>query len=149
MLSSLRKENRATLGFDTQSQPTDEEKADTISSLTGEQKDVIRRDFIIKHLSDTYGDCKQSHLLLEFASLHFPVKVREIKELYNEVYKKRHTRIEERIRQLQPFTDNPEPETVETDDIPPYHRLPEHAYVGDIPQEEEELLNTVDDEPAA
>jgi hypothetical protein len=65
------------------------------------------------------------------------------------VYKKRHTRIEERIRQLQPFTDKSESETVETDDIPLYPGLPEHAYVGDIPQEEEELLNTVSDEPAA
>jgi hypothetical protein len=108
--------------------------------------------------------------LLEFASLHFPVKVREIKELYNEVYKKRHTRIEERIHQLQPFTDEteetvvsaaasegqaenmPTPETFdapETDDIPLYPGLPGHAYVDDIPQEEEELLNTVDEETAA
>jgi hypothetical protein len=36
-----------------------------------------------------------------------------------------------------------------TDDIPLYPGAPEHAYVGDIPQEEDELLNTVSDEPAA
>jgi hypothetical protein len=94
--------------------------------------------------------------------------------LSNEVYKKRHIRNEERIRQLQPFTNNTEPEetavsstgeeqvenlpaepeTVETDDIPPYPELPEHEYVGDIPQEEEEeeeeeLLNTVSEETDA
>jgi ParB family chromosome partitioning protein len=181
MLSSLRKENFAKFGFNAQTRLTDEEKAGAIASLTDEQKDVIRRDFIVKHLSDTSGDSKQSHLLLEFAELHFPDKVKQIKEQYNEVYKKRHIRIEERIRELQPFTDKQEPEkiaiaesvvlneeqpeTVETsveetpdpgtfddpdmDDIPLYPGLPEQARIGEIPEGEEELFDTVCEEMAA
>ncbi|MDR1343794.1 MAG: hypothetical protein LBJ39_00415 [Tannerellaceae bacterium] len=53
-----------------QPQPTDEEKVDAVVTLNDEQKDVIRRDFIVKHLSDTSCGCKQSHLLLKFAPLH-------------------------------------------------------------------------------
>jgi ParB family chromosome partitioning protein len=179
MLSSLRKENYGMFGFGTHSQPTAEEKAAVIESLASEQKDVIRRNFIVKHLSDTFGDCKQSYLLLEFAALHFPDKVSRIKEQYNEVYKKRHIRIEERIRELQPFTDEQEtkgtvtaepvaesevqPETLpaepetgettfdepDTDDIPLYPGLPEYARIGEIPEEEDGFLYTVDEEVAA
>jgi ParB family chromosome partitioning protein len=108
MLSFTRKENFAKLGLDNQYSLSDEEKAGIIPSLTAEQKNIIRRDFIVKHLSETSGNCKQSQLLFEFAALHFPDKVREIKEQYNEAYRKKHVRIEERIRELQPFTDKPE-----------------------------------------
>jgi ParB family chromosome partitioning protein len=167
MLSSLRKENLAKLGLGTQTRLTDEEKEGVIASLTDEQKNIIKRDFIIKHLTDTFGNRRQSHLLLEFATLHFPEKVKQIKELHNENYKKKHIRIEERIREIQPFTNTlaeeaaPVPETIETDeekivvpdtfeepateDIPLYPGLPEHARIGEIPEEEEELLGTVYD----
>jgi len=75
---------------------------DAIASLTEEQKNIIRRDFLVRHLSDTFGERRQSHLLIEFASLHFPGEVSQIKQKHNEVYKKRHIRIEERIVALQP-----------------------------------------------
>ena len=101
MFASLRKENFAALGFNTQTQLTDEEKEGIIASLTDEQKNIIKRDFIIKHLSDTSGNRRQSHLLLEFAALHFPDKVNEIKKMHNESYKKKNVRINQRIREIQ------------------------------------------------
>ena len=156
MLSSLRKENYGTFGWNPQSMITNEEKAGIIASLTDEQKNIIRRDFIIRHLSETFGDCKQSHLLLEFASLHFPDKVAAIKEQYNGEYRKKHIRIEERIRELQPFTgkqelESAEPETAgtfddpDTNETPLYTGLPEHARIGEIPEEEEQMFNPVED----
>jgi ParB family chromosome partitioning protein len=175
MLSFTRKENFARLGIDNRYSLSDGEKAGIISSLTAEQKSLIKRDFIVKHLSDTSGNCEQSQLLLEFAALHFPDKVKEIKEQYNEAYRKKHIRIEERIRELQPFTDRPEdtktaitetvtaseeqPENIpadpgtfdepDTEDIPVYPGLPEHATVGEIPEEEEQAFGTVYEETAA
>jgi ParB family chromosome partitioning protein len=164
MLSFTRKENFTKLGISNHYSLSDEEKAGIIPSLTTEQKNVIKRDFIVKHLSDTSGNCKQSQLLLEFAALHFPDKVREIKEQYNEAYRKKHIRIEERIRELQPFNsekaeeavvageeqpetvETPDPETFDdpdTADIPLYPGLPEHASVGEIPEEKEEAFNKV------
>jgi ParB family chromosome partitioning protein len=175
MLSFTRKENFTKLGIGSQYVLSDEEKAGIIPSLTAEQKNIIRRDFIVKQLSDTSGNGKQSQLLLEFAALHFPDKVKEIKEQYNEIYKKKHLRIEERIRELQPFTDkqedtetalaatvatneeqpeNPpaEPETFDdpdTEDIPLYPGLPEHVRIGEIPDAEEAAFDMAYEEIAA
>lgn len=174
MLFSLRKENFAKLRFNTQIGLTDKEKDGIIASLTDEQKNIIKRDFIIKHLTDTSADRGLSHLLLEFATLHFPEKVKQIKELHNDNYRKKHIRIEERIREIQPFTGTLAKETgnvpeqteeavvieseetagpdvfinPDMDDIPLYPGLPERVSVGEIP-EEEEYLNTVYEEIAA
>jgi ParB family chromosome partitioning protein len=165
MLSFTRKENFTKLGITGQYSLSDEEKAGIIPSLTTEQKNIIRRDFIVKHLSDTFGNSKQSQLLLEFAALHFPDKVKEIKEQYNEAYRKKHIRIEERIRELQPYSNEnakvvpalesavPESEETfdepDTEDIPVYPGLPEHASIGEIPEEDEQPFDTVYEETAA
>jgi hypothetical protein len=74
MLSFTRKEHFAKLGITNQYSFSDEEKAGIIPSLTTEQKNIIHRDFIVKHLSDTSGNSKQSQLLLEFAALFYPCK---------------------------------------------------------------------------
>jgi ParB family chromosome partitioning protein len=119
MLSCFRHENYQKLGLEAQSRFTDEEKAGIIASLNEEQKNIIRRDFIVKNLTQTSGDCRQSHLLIDFASLHFPDEVRQIKNKCNDVYKKRHNRIEERIRELQPYSSvKNEEETVEAEVVP-------------------------------
>ncbi len=83
----------------------DEDKIAIISNLTEEQKTVIRRDYLIKHLSDTLGITKKTYLMLEFARLHLPDELGEIEAKYNEVYTKRHARIEERLRALQTATE--------------------------------------------
>ena len=110
MLSSLRGENYGKFDIKSPGMLTDEEKDTITASLTEEQKNVIRRDFIIKHLSNTFSDRRQSHILIEFAALHFPKKVAEIKQRHNEVYKKRNIRIEDKIRALQPVLASPKAE---------------------------------------
>lgn len=167
MLSFTRKENFAKLGIESRYSLSDEEKAGITSSLATEQKNIIRRDFIARHLSDTSGNCKQSQLLLEFASLHFPDKVSEIKRQYNEIYRKKHERIEERIRELQPFSSEnavataiepaapavPESEEAfddtDTNDVPLYPGLPEQAAIGEIPDDDGEIMEAVYEEFAA
>ena len=113
MLSSLRKENYGKMGINSPSMLTDEDKAGVLNSLTEEQKNIIRRDFIVRFLSDTSGERRQSHLLIEFASLHFPGEVNQIKQKQNEIYKKRHIRIEERILALQPVAGQQDAENAE------------------------------------
>ena len=71
-----------------------------IKNLTEEQKTVIRRDFLVKHLSEAVGVSKKSYLMLEFASLHFPEEVTATENRYNNVYQKRHERILERLEAL-------------------------------------------------
>jgi ParB family chromosome partitioning protein len=79
---------------------TDEDKVMIINSLSEEQKTIIRRDYLIKHLSDASGISKKSCLMLEFACLHFPEVLAETESRYNEVYMKRHERITERLTAL-------------------------------------------------
>jgi ParB family chromosome partitioning protein len=79
---------------------SDEEKIQIINSLTEEQKTVIRRDFLVKHLSDAFGLSKKSYLMLEFARLHYSEALAETENKYNEVYTKRHERITERLTAL-------------------------------------------------
>ena len=67
-----------------------------IANLTAKQKAVIRRDFLIDNFKDAYGNNAAATLLLDFARKHMPDTLAEIESGYNEVYEKRHKRIEER-----------------------------------------------------
>ena len=74
----------------------DEEKMNIIANLTAKQKAVIRRDFLIDNFKGAYGNNATATLLLDFARKHMPDTLAEIESGYNEVYEKRHKRIEER-----------------------------------------------------
>jgi ParB family chromosome partitioning protein len=101
MLEDLKREHFALFTEDIDKwHLSDEEKITIINNLTEEQKTVIRRDFLIKHLSDAFGVSKKSYLMLEFARLHFPEVLTETEARYNEVYIKRHERIAERLEAL-------------------------------------------------
>ena len=67
-----------------------------IANLTAKQKAVIRRDFLIDNFKGAYGSNAAATLLLDFARKHMPDTLAEIESGYNEVYEKRHKRIEER-----------------------------------------------------
>ena len=79
---------------------SDDDKMAIINNLTDEQKTMISRDFLVKHLSNAFGISKKSYLMLEFARLHFPEALAETETKYNEVYQKRHERITERLEAL-------------------------------------------------
>ncbi|KAA6300735.1 MAG: hypothetical protein EZS26_003100, partial [Candidatus Ordinivivax streblomastigis] len=79
---------------------TEDDRIAIINNLTEEQKTLIRRDFLVKHLSDAFGVSKKSYLMLEFARLHFPETLAETECRYNEIYTKRHERITERLTTL-------------------------------------------------
>ena len=102
MLDDLKREHFALFLADTQDKwhLSDEDKIKIINSLTEEQKTLIRRDFLVKRLSDAFGLSKKSYLMLEFARLHFPEEVAGTENRYNEVYQKRHERIAERLEAL-------------------------------------------------
>jgi ParB family chromosome partitioning protein len=59
MLEDLKREHFALFTEDSDRwHLSDEEKITIINNLTEEQKTVIRRDFLVKHLSDTFGVSK-------------------------------------------------------------------------------------------
>ncbi len=99
LLASLRREHYAEVGLE-EKEPyhylTDGEKMDIIANLTAKQKAVIRRDFLIANFKNAFGGNAVASLLLDFAQKHMPEELAEIKNGHNEVYEKRHQRIEEK-----------------------------------------------------
>ena len=107
---------------------TDEEKMNIIANLTGKQKAIIRRDFLIANFKNASGSNATASLLLDFAEKHMPEELAAIKNGHNEVYEKRHQRIEEKkvvllvqekAKQEADQPDEPQPEAeVPTEEIP-------------------------------
>lgn len=98
MLSSLRRENFAILGISDEHTRylTDENKMNIIANLTAKTKAVIRRDYLIAHFKDASRNNATADLMLDFARKHMPDELAEIENNYNQIYEKRHQRIEER-----------------------------------------------------
>lgn len=104
LLSSLREENFAAVGIEGEEHSpylSDKEKANIVANLTPKAKAVIRRDFLIDNFQNAYRGNAVADLLLEFAGKHMPETLAEIKSAHDEVYEKRHRRIEEKKAVLQ------------------------------------------------
>lgn len=67
-----------------------------IENLTAKQKAVIRRDYLIANFKDAFGNNATASLLLDFAKKHMSEELANIQDGYNEVYEKKHQRIEEK-----------------------------------------------------
>lgn len=102
MLSNLRKEHFQTLGIGEEHSPylSDDEKLNIVANLTAKAKAVIRRDYLVANFKGAYGGNAAASLLLDFARKHIPETLADIKSGYDEVYEKRHKRIEEKKASL-------------------------------------------------
>lgn len=99
LLSSLRREHFAAVGIecgDAYHYLTDEEKMRIIDNLTAKEKALIRRDYLLANFKGAFGSNAIASLLLDFAQKHMPETLADIKSGHNEVYEKRHKRIEEK-----------------------------------------------------
>jgi len=122
LLSSLRREHYEAVELterEAYAPLTDKEKMAIIAKLNAKTKAIIRRDFLIDNFQGAYRTNAISGLLFAFAKKHMPDEFAAIESQYNEVYEKRHKKLEERIAQLEPAEQpEAEPETPETADIP-------------------------------
>ena len=117
LLSSLRREHYGAVGLterEAYAPLTDKEKMAVIANLNAKTKAIIRRDFLIANFQGAYRDNATADLLFAFAKKHMPEELTAIESQYNEVYEKRHKRLEERIAQLMP-KEQPEAEPESTD----------------------------------
>ena len=98
LLTSLRKEHYAAVGIDSENVYclSDKDKMNIIENLNGKAKAIIRRDFLLAKFQDAFGGNAVATLLLQFAEKHMPDTLAEIRKGYDEVYEKRHQRIEEK-----------------------------------------------------
>lgn len=121
LLSSLRKEHFTAVGIEEEHSCylSDEEKINIIGNLTAKQKALIRRDFLIANFKGAYGSNAIASLLLDFAQKHMPEELADIKNGHNEVYEKRHQRIEEKKAALLVQEQAEQEEAVETEEEQP------------------------------
>ena len=75
---------------------SNEDKMNIVANLTVKIKTIIRRDYLIANFRSAYGNNTEASLLLDFARKHMPEALATIENEYNEVYEKRHQRIEEK-----------------------------------------------------
>ena len=121
LLSSLRREHFTAVGLDEEHSYylSDEEKMKIINNLTAKEKALIRRDFLITNFKGAYGSNAIASLLLDFAWKHMPDELDNIKNEYNEVYEKRHRRIEEKKAALLVQEQAKQEETSQSKDTQP------------------------------
>ena len=103
MLPFLRREHFEAMSIETKETYyylKDEDKMNIIANLTAKQKAIIRRDFLISNFKNASGSNATASLLLDFAKKHMPDQLADIQNGHNEVYEKRHLRIEEKIAVL-------------------------------------------------
>lgn len=98
MLSSLRREHYVAVGIENENAYylSDKDRMNIIENLNGKTKAIIRRDFLIANFKNAYGNNAVASLLLDFAEKHMHEELAEIRKGYDEVYEKRHKRIEEK-----------------------------------------------------
>lgn len=127
LLSSLRKEHYEAVGLTdrkSHSALNDSEKMTILANLNAKTKAIIRRDFLIDNFKGAYRDNAIADLLLSFAKKHMPEELANIEAEYNEIYEKRHQRIEERKALLAKDTE-PEATEPEAEEAPQEESVPE------------------------
>jgi ParB family chromosome partitioning protein len=76
---------------------TEEVALGLYTALSEEQKNVLKRNFLTKHLILKNGSAKRTALLIELAKLHFPVEMAEIENVQNDEYQKKWAVIKEKM----------------------------------------------------
>lgn len=124
MLSALRKEHYTEVGLPEEKigYLSDEDKLDIVNHLTAKTKAIIRRDYLIENFKNAYRGNATASMLHDFAMKHMPDELTEIENGYNEVYDKRHQRLEEKkallLKEQQSEETPQEAEETPMEDIP-------------------------------
>ena len=72
------------------------------NSLSDEQKNVLKREFLQHWMVQTLRFEKKSALLLEWVKFHFPDEMAEIEAFHDDEYQKQHEIIQAQIDKLLP-----------------------------------------------
>jgi len=100
LLSFLDKRHYESFGLIEGQTLTEDVALGLYTQLTEEQRNMLKRDFLIRHLTIKNGISKRAALLIELAKHHFPVEVAEIEHIHNEEYQNKWAVIREQIEKL-------------------------------------------------
>lgn len=99
MLDNLRESHYPMFGVE-DNDLSDEVKFEIIENLTDEKRTVIKRDYLIERLCNSYCQSAEADLLSEFAKLHYPDQYAAIVENHRSLYDKSHAKFEEKLTAL-------------------------------------------------
>lgn len=100
MLSSLKKEHFQSVGIEDTYYLNSEKKQSIINNLTEDIKNIIRRDYLVANLKSAFGKNVEADLLISFCHQHLPLDISAIEDNFNDIYKKRNHKIEDKITVL-------------------------------------------------
>lgn len=110
MLSCVNSEHYESLGIEKEYYYlSGDSKLKIINNLTEDIKDIIRRDYLVHNFNDICNRQTSADLLLTFARQHVPEEIAEVEKKYNDIYSKRHSKIEEKIILLQAKAEKEDP----------------------------------------
>jgi ParB family chromosome partitioning protein len=100
MLSYLDHHRYDFFGIPEEQTLTEEVALGLYTELTDEQKNVLKRDFLIRHLIIRNGTSKRAALLIELAKHHFPDEMAEIENAHNDDYLEKWASIKEQMDKI-------------------------------------------------
>jgi len=101
MLSDLDYRHYEFFGIPEGQPMTEELRLMLFSALSDEQKNVLKRDFLINNMIQGTGNTKRAALLVELAKYHFPDDMAIIEHTHNEEYLKKWEVIREQMDKIQ------------------------------------------------
>ena len=126
MLRNLDIRHYEMFGIDGHESLSDDEQIKLYGNLTPEQKNVLKRDFLMKDLLRASGISKKSALLISLAKHHFPVETAEIESFHNEEYQKKREEIQKQLDKLIDLA--PEEESCNEEDEYSNEEMPVEEY---------------------
>lgn len=99
MLNALNSNHYTSFGLPTETYnlADKQKKAIVEQGLTEEQKNIIKRDFLLKNFDSYFGGGTTSEFYIQFMKEHFPEEIMKIEKKYEDVYNKRFVKIKEQI----------------------------------------------------
>ena len=97
MLNALNPNHYTSFGLPTYYLGDKQKSAIVEQELTEEQKNIIKRDFLLKNFDSYFGGGTTSEFYIQFMKEHFPEEIMKIEKKYEDVYNKRFVKIKEQI----------------------------------------------------
>lgn len=99
MLNALNPNHYTSFGLPTETYYLGDKQKSVIveQELTEEQKNIIKRDFLLKNFDSYFGGGTTSEFYIQFMKEHFPEEIMKIEKKYEDVYNKRFVKIKEQI----------------------------------------------------
>lgn len=105
MLPDLNRQHFELFGIPEGREISEDDMFGLYNSLTETQKNVLKRDFMIKNMINTSGICKKSALLLELCKYYFPDETAEMENAQNEKYQKQKEVIQDQMVKIKAKTE--------------------------------------------